>query len=53
MKDEQNGLVEVRKKGALMTWKVWKTGTDMDDIKVDESILPVFKCEPDIWDEKT
>lgn len=41
-----------QKKGQLLTWEVWKTETGMEDRKMDESILPVFKCEPDIWDEK-
>lgn len=44
---------ECQRKGPLITWKVWKTGTDMDDVKVDESIFPIFKRELDIRDVKT
>lgn len=39
--------------GPLITSKGWKTGTDVEDIEVDESILLIFKCELDIWGVKT
>lgn len=44
---------ECQRKGPLITRKVWKTGTDMEDIKVDESIFLIFKRELHIRDVKT